>query len=411
MELNRVFPGGAFRAAGGFDAFADKKEAFLDAQEREREAVANQVRKETDWLSRKESAQRKKSRSRIQEAADRRDQLSELNYRTAERGPAGIDFAGTGRQTKKLLTVSNVSKLLGGRELFADVEFILSPGARLGILGPNGSGKSTLLHVLAGRLTPDTGTVIPAERLRTVLFEQGRSSLNLTTTLRRALAPNTETLVFRDRPIHVAAWAQRFLFKADQLDIELGVLSGGERARVRIAQLMLQPADVLFLDEPTNDLDIPALEVLEESLAEFPGAVVLVSHDREMMDRLCTTVIGLDGRGTAKPYGSLSQWLVAVTEPEPPRVPAPKPAAKPPAPVPKPKKLSFHEQKEWDGMEAAIAKAEETVAACHAEVDRSAGAGHTALTAACQALDTAQRTVDHLYARWQELDDRRTGGA
>ncbi len=411
VELSRVYPDGVFRATGGYDDFAEKKEAFLDAQDREREAVANQVRKETEWLSRKESAQRKKSRSRIQEAADRRGQLAELNYRTAETGAAGIDFAGTGRQTKKLLTVKDVSKSLGGKPLFANIDLILSPGTRLGLLGPNGSGKTTLLHVLAGKLAPDTGTVTPAERLRTVLFEQGRSSLSLTTTLRRALAPNTETVLFRDKPTHVAAWAQRFLFKADQLDIELGALSGGERARVRIAQLMLQPADLLFLDEPTNDLDIPALEVLEESLADFPGVVVLVSHDRDLMDRLCTDVIGLDGQGNAKPYGSLAQWLTGMTKPVEPVILAAAPKPAPAKSAPKPKKLSFKEQQALEGMEAAILQAEEKVVACQAEVERAANAGHAILAAACKALEEVQGSVERLYAQWQDLEARRSAGA
>jgi ATP-binding cassette subfamily F protein uup len=335
--------------------------------------------------------------------------LAELNYRTAATGAVGIDFAGTGRQTKKLLTVANVSKSLGGRPLFANVDLILTPGMRLGLLGANGSGKTTLLHVLAGRLAPDTGLVTPAERLRTVLFEQGRSSLSLTTTLRRALAPNTETVLFRDRPIHVAAWAQQFHFTADQLDIELGALSGGERARVRIAQLMLQPADVLFLDEPTNDLDIPALEVLEESLADFPGAVVLVSHDRDLMDRLCTDVIGLDGRGNSQTFGSLSQWLSAVTKLVEAAAPAPKPIAAKTSP--KPKKLSYKEQLQLEGMEAAILKAEREVLTCQAGVERAATAGHTILAAACMALEQAQRQVDQLYSQWQDLEARRASAS
>src|SRR5207253_940114 len=160
-------------------------------------------------------------------------------------------------------------------------------------------------------IAPDAGTITRADGLNVVLFEQGRAALDPSASLRKALCPNGDTVVYRDRRLHVVAWAKQFLFRPEQLDVPVGDLSGGEQARVRVAQLMLRPADVLFLDEPTNDVDIPALEVLEDSLAEFPGALVLVSHDRELMDRLCTEVIGLDGRGGAALYGSISQWLAA----------------------------------------------------------------------------------------------------
>lgn len=408
MEVSRAYPGGVFRAAGGYDTFADKRDDFLEAQARMREAVANQVRRETDWLGRKESAQRRKSRSRIAEAADRRAELADLDVRTAARGAAGIDFAGTGRQTKKLVTATGIGKALGGRELFSGLDVLLAPGVRLGLLGPNGSGKSTLLKVLCGELAPDAGTVARADGLRLVMFEQGRASLDPTLPLRRALSPNSEMVNFRDRQLHVGGWAKQFLFQAEQLDIEVGALSGGEQARVRIAQLMLKPADVLFLDEPTNDLDIPALEVLEDSLAEFPGAVVLVSHDRELMDRLCTSVIGLDGRGNAAHYGSVTQWLEAITREEPARA---KETARPAAPAAKKsKKLSYKEQQEWDGMEAAVMVAEEAVVARQADVEAASTAGHATLTDACRRLEEAQAAVEALYARWQELEARRAGG-
>jgi ATP-binding cassette subfamily F protein uup len=244
--------------------------------------------------------------------------------------------------------------------------------------------------------------------LQAVVFEQGRASLDPTLPLRRALCPNGDTVQYRGRGVHVVAWAKQFLFRQEQLDTLVGDLSGGEQARVRMAQLMVRPADLLFLDEPTNDLDIPALEVLEESLAEFPGALVLVSHDRELMDRLCTEVIGLDGRGGAAPYGSVGQWLtayeqaVALAKPEP-RTPKAEPARATPAPA-KPRKLTYREQQELDGMEAAILAAEEAVAARQSEVERAVTAGHVALAEACRALEEAQRTVERLYDRWQELE-------
>src|SRR5262249_32060592 len=185
---------------------------------------------------------------------------------------------------------------------------------------------STLLRVLAGQCPPDAGTLTRAEGLRVVMFEQGRAALDPAVPLRKALCPGGDTVIYRDRPVHVVAWAKQILFRPEQLEVPVGDLSGGEQARVRIAQLMLEPADLLLLDEPTNDLGIPALEVLEDSLAEFQGALVLVSHDRDLMDRLCSHVVGLDGRGGAALYASVGQWLAAYERPPE----APRPAAKAP---------------------------------------------------------------------------------
>ena len=190
----------------------------------------------------------------------------------------------------------------------------------------------------------------------------------------------------------------------------VGSLSGGEQARVRLAQLMLRPADLLLLDEPTNDLDIPALEVLEDSLGEFTGALVLVSHDRELLDRLCTEVVGLDGRGGSAVYASVGQWLAAYERAaegaaKPAASPAPRRAA--PPPPPKPRKLGYREQQELAGMEGAILAAEQAVTNREADVQQAATAGHVGLALACRALDLAKAEVERLYTRWQELEARR----
>jgi ATP-binding cassette subfamily F protein uup len=409
VEIGRVYPDGYFRAPGSYDEFIERREEFLEAQARRQQSVANQVRRETEWLGRKAAARTRKAGFRVDAAERRRAELEELKQRNAAAGTAGIDFVATGRQTCKLLAATGIAKALGGRQLFAGLDLLLTPGTKLGLLGANGSGKSTLLRVLAGESVPDSGSVAPADGLRVVMFEQGRAALDPAATLRRALCPNGDTVLCRDRPLHVAAWAKQFLFRPEQLEVVVGDLSGGEQARVRMAQLMLQPADLLLLDEPANDLDIPALEVLEESLADFPGALVLVSHDRELMDRLCTDVIGLDGRGGAQVYASVSQWLAAYERAEnsagktgSSSRPAPRPAARPP----KSRKRSYREQQEWEQMESAILAAETTVAERQAEVEQATGAGHIVLAQACRALEEAQRVVARLYERWQELEEK-----
>ena len=415
IEINRVYPAGFLRAAGGYDGFADKRDLFLEAQAKEQASLANQVRKETDWLAHKAQARTRKAASRIDAAHDKQRDLAELKGRTNSTGPAGIDFVGSGRQTRKLITAVGVSKSLGGRHLFGPIDIALAPGIKLGLLGPNGSGKSTILRLLSGELLTDTGTIVRADALQVALFEQGRAKLDLTASLRRTICPNGDSVNYRGRQVHVGGWARQFLFHPDQLDIPVGALSGGEQARVRIAQLMLLPADVLLLDEPTNDLDIPALEVLEESLSGFPGAVVLVTHDRDLLDRLCTEVIGLDGRGGAAPFGSVSQWLKAFGKAAPRQHPADDapPGASPPAavvvakPAGKGKRLSFAEQKELDGIEAAIHTAEATVPACQAAVEAASTKGRQVLNEACAALDSANRRVEQLYARWAELEAKK----
>ena len=187
---------------------------------------------------------------------------------------------------------------------------------RVGLVGANGSGKSTLLQLLRGDIAPLQGQIDRAENLRIVYFDQ-RRQINPDLSLRRALAPDSDSVIYRDRVIHVASWAARFLFASDQLDQPVNKLSGGERARVLIANLMLEPADLLLLDEPTNDLDIPTLEILEESLLEFKGALVLVTHDRYLLDRVSTIVLGLDGSGKAQAFADYSQWAADQAAPRP----------------------------------------------------------------------------------------------
>jgi len=212
--------------------------------------------------------------------------------------------------------------------------------------------------------------------------------------------------------IHVASWAARFLFTGEDLNRRVGRLSGGERARVLIAQLMLQPADVLLLDEPTNDLDIPTLEILEESLLEYPGALVLVTHDRFMLDRVSTIVLGLDGLGGAERFADYSQWDAWQSSQRVKSKPAAengarssRPTASEPQSTTAKKKLSYQEAREFATIEARIAEAEQTLQAKHAALDDPAvTSDHIRLQATLAEMAEAQKAVDVLYARWAELE-------
>jgi ATP-binding cassette subfamily F protein uup len=254
---------------------------------------------------------------------------------------------------------------------------------------------------------PDSGTIKRAEALRIVFFEQHRESLDQSMSLRRALAPAGDAVIYRDRSIHLASWAKRFLFKPEQLDLPVSRLSGGEQARLLVARLMLQPADLLILDEPTNDLDIPTLEVLEDSLLEFPGALVLVTHDRWLLDRVSTILLALDGTGRADWFADYAQWQQAQEHGQ-------SAAASPDGGseieaqterAPRRKKFSYREQKEWGTIEADILKAEAHVASCEAAMnDPAVQSDATELQVRSAALVKAQAEVERLYTRWAELD-------
>lgn len=277
-ELSRVYPEGLLRVNGSYTGFLEKKEEFLHAQSRRQEALENLVHAEIEWLRRGAKARTRKSKARIDKAGELMNELASLNARTRS-ASAQIEFAATDRKTKRLIELEDVTCEIGDRKLFEGLNFIISAGMRVGVVGPNGSGKTTLLRVLRGEVVPMRGEIRRADWLRTVYFDQSRQ-LDMKLTLRRALAPEGDSVVYQDRVVHVASWAAKFLFSGEQLDQPVERLSGGERARVLIAQLMLQPADILLLDEPTNDLDIPTLEILEESLLEFRSSLVLVTHDR-----------------------------------------------------------------------------------------------------------------------------------
>ncbi len=404
-EINRAYPLGLFSAPGNYSKFLEKRSEFLRAQAKEQQALENLVQREIEWLRRGAKARTSKSKARIDDAFALQDQLADVAARN-RKGTTTIDFTATGRMTKRLLACEGISKSMGGRLLFEGLSFALGPSVKLGVLGANGSGKSTLLRILAGEIETDTGEVRRAEGLRVAWFDQNRDKLDLDQPLRRALAPEGgDSVIFRDRPQHVAGWAARFLFRQDQLDLPLNRLSGGERARVHIARLMLQPADVLLLDEPTNDLDIPTLEVLESNLLDFPGAIVLVTHDRFLLDRLSKAILAMDGEGGVEFFAELAQWEQANASKKSPAKPPAREKREASAPR---RKLTYLETREWEQIEAQVSRAEEVLEAKRQLLELPEIVSDPArLTQAAAEIDLAQAEVDRLYARWAELEAKR----
>lgn len=401
IEINPAYPENKFQVKGNYSEFLERREEFLEAQSRQQESLATKVRREVEWLRRGPKARTGKSRARIDAAGRLIDQLAAADARSRT-AIAQIDFTASERKTRRLIEAEGIGKAFGSRDLFRNLNLTLSPRVRIGLVGANGSGKTTLLRVLKGDLAPDTGSIRHADNLQVVSFAQDRGAhLDLDLSLRRTLCPEGDMVLYRGRPIHVAGWAKRFLFREEQLELPVARLSGGERARVMIARLMLQTADVLLLDEPTNDLDIPTLEVLEDSLLDFPGALVLVSHDRYLLDRVSTVVLGLDG-GEGALFADYSQWEAWRREP-PAENGAVKESRVVPAESGPKKKLSYIEQREFDGMEEKILESERELAQWDSEL-QTAATDPRRLSDAYDKLQECQRRIEELYARWAELE-------
>jgi ATP-binding cassette subfamily F protein uup len=403
IELDRAYSAGLFRAEGSYSVFLDRKDEYMRAQSQRKDALDNRVRTEIEWLRRGPKARSTKAKARIDRANELIGELADLKSR-ARTSEAGIDFTASGRQTKRLIESDRLSYSIGDRTLFRDLSFTLGPGQRLGLVGPNGSGKTTLLRLLMGELQPESGEVRKANALRMVYFDQNRVQLEMDVPLRRALAADGDSVIYQEREIHVASWALRFLFKKEQLDQPVSRLSGGERARVLIANLMLQQADVLLLDEPTNDLDIPTLEILEESLLEFAGALLLVTHDRHLLDKVSTVVVGLDGQGGSERFAEYSQWEDWQAARRAQSKASNKPAREKSSAEPSKKKFSYKDAREWETIEARIMESERRLHQKQELLeDPAVNTDGQQLKQAYEEIEAAQEEVDALYTRWGEL--------
>jgi ATP-binding cassette subfamily F protein uup len=407
-ELNPRYPEGFLKVEGNYSVFVEMREKYINEQAKLETVLSNKVRREIEWLRRGPKARTSKARYRVEKAHQLQENLEAVKSRNTQNMSVDIAFDTTQRKTKILLDAQDLKKTLGGKLLFGELSLKLTPGICIGVMGKNGTGKSTLLQILNGKLPPDAGSVKMAQGLQVLTFDQKRELSEGGQTLHKALSPEGDTVIYQGRSFHVTAWAKRFLFQKDQLDMPVSRLSGGEKARVLIANLMLQPADILLLDEPANDLDIPTLEVLEESLEEFPGAIVLITHDRFLMARLCDRLLYLDGHGDAQYFADYDQWLQYKKDMLSATSPSGETSQK--HRNKKPRKLAYEERKELNRIEKQIEKAEEIAddlkrklhepeIMCDADRLAKRYAEH----------QEAQKKVEQLYERWEELEVSRSG--
>jgi ATP-binding cassette subfamily F protein uup len=402
LEINSMYPNNVLVSDGGYADYVEHREERLDQLQQQRRSLANKVRREVEWLRQGVKARTTKSRARINEAHRMIDVLK--GSPTGEQRRAELDFSSTQRKTKELLKAEGIGQSINGNQLFSNISLVLSPGTRLAIVGPNGSGKTTFIRTLLGELEPASGRIVRAPIVRTAFMDQTRSQLKDDVRLKEFLSPHGDSVVFQGQSIHVAAWASRFLFTHNHLSTTLASLSGGERARALLAKIMVEECDILVFDEPTNDLDIATLETLQESFDTFPGAIVLITHDRYLLERSASTVLGLQS-GTGTLYGGYSQWEEARATPlskeqETKRSERAADAKERPA-----TKLSYKDARELSTIEKTIAQAEEKLATIQQQLDSGEFASNASkLSELCETLTAQQGIVDGLYERWQSLE-------
>ena len=406
IELNKRYPEGFFSSAGNYSAFLEKREELFASRIRQESALKNIVNREIAWLRRGAKARTTKAQSRIKRAETLQSELEEIEYRNSQTRSAGIDFTGSQRSTRHLIELNNVSKTLGGKKLLDKFSLILGPGDKLGLLGANGCGKSTLLKILNGELLPDTGARKAADKLQIVFFDQHREQLDLDVRLRDALCPGSDQVHYRGNYIRVEGWARRFLFMPEQLDIPLYKFSGGEQSRVLLARLMLKPADLLLLDEPTNDLDIASLDMLENSLFEYQGALVLVTHDRYLLERISNRIAAFDGSGQTlffSDYDQWENWKASQCGPEK----TPEKTKKNPDITPQVPRLSREEAKELSLLEKNIEKAEISAAEQKKALEDPLIADQAEILAVrFREWEKTRTYADSLFTRWSELTEK-----
>ena len=411
IELNPTYPDGFLSIDGNYSRFLIAREEKLGAQLNLQQALASQVRREIAWLQRGARARQTKSRGRIAEAGKLIDELAEVKQRNAlAKAQIELGFDASGRKTKELVKIESVSKSYNNKKLFADLNLVLTSGSRLGLVGANGSGKTTLLKLIAGETVPDGGTIKCADGLKIVWFDQNREQLDLTKTLAQALCSSGDSVIYRGQNFHVSTWAKKFLFRSDQLHMQIKYLSGGEQARILIANLMTKPADILILDEPTNDLDISSLEVLEESLLEFPGAVVIVSHDRLLLGSVAQNILALDGTGGAEIFADYEQFedLTEFSKNAQAK-PVKKNKKIQSQPISKDSKsrLSTAEKRELENMPKKVEEAEQVVLLIEAEMSQPEIAkDHNKLSDLTAKLKAAQNEIEKLFHHWVELESK-----
>lgn len=396
--------GGTFdQYPGSYTKFIERKAEMLSAEAKHEHNRQQFLKREIEWVRRGPPARTTKSQSRL-------DRYAEIKHAAGPIREDQVDmlFPDPPRLGNKVLSGSGLRKSLGGKLLFENLDITFEAGMRLGVVGPNGVGKSTLLRILFGELEPDAGTVECAETVEVNWMDQERTTVSDSQTVFQETGGGNEMIPFGGRTTSTRGYLKRFLFSDDRINARISHLSGGERSRLVLAKMCMRGGNVLVLDEPTNDLDLSTLRVLEQSLEDFAGCIALVSHDRMFLNRVCTHTLVFEGSGNVQFHVGNYDYYLEQHAPRAKTKAAPPKPVETKAPEAPRQKLSYKEQREFENLEAEIEAKEaliEEIAAQFADPDWCRDhAGDIA--DASKKLATLRSEAEQMYARWEELAAR-----
>ena len=398
LEVDKGNPDGILSIDGGYDDFLVVKEQYIEDMLSREASLKNTLRREDEWLKRGAKARTTKQKARIDRAGELKEEVQNLSWKNQTQ-TVKLEFDQTDGAPKKMVELEKVSKTYGSRTLFS-----------LGLMVNNGVGKSTLIRLIVGGEEATSGTIFRSDRLEVSYFEQSRETLDPSLTVLRTVCPYGETVEFQGRKLHVRSYLDRFLFSGPQVDQEVSKLSGGEQARLLLARLMLRPANLLILDEPTNDLDLQTLSVLEECLQDFPGAVILVTHDRAFMDEVCNQILAFPEMTFFADITQWEKWFKdKLKKGSASSSSNSRDESKGSGVRNEKKKLSYKEQLELDKMEATIQEKETKLAALDAESQSPAVLSNSVeLTRIATEMAKIQDQIATHYERWGELEKKRS---
>jgi ATP-binding cassette subfamily F protein uup len=395
-----------------YDTYLERKAADLEAEEKQWAAFDKKLAQEEAWLRMGVKARRTRNEGRVRALQKMRTERGERRQRE---GTARIELQTGGMSGQKVIEAKEISFDYGAAPIVRDFTTTIWRGDKIGIIGPNGGGKTTLLKLLLGQLAPESGTVKLGTNLQVVYLDQLRGQIDNAKTVAQNVAGDAETVTFQGRPRHIHSYLQDFLFRADRIRMPAKMLSGGERNRLLLARLFLQPANVLVMDEPTNDLDAETLELLEELLLEYTGTLLLVSHDRVFLDNVVTSTLVFEGEGRITEYtGGYEDWIrqraakpvhfrEILAEPKPEAKPAPA------APLGKAPKFLNREQRELEELPALLEKMEADLNALNEKMwdpelyKKEPGK----LPILKTELAVLEERIKHGYTRWEQLEAKR----